>query len=525
MSLQIGDYRLVRPLTDISGERTTEVFDAQDQKGNISIYKALKINLPPYFNLYEREVTALSRLRHKNIPRVWITDIFVLKLPNGKQHFAFVMEKIQGETLEQYVEGKQIASAEALDCLEQIVDILQFVHEEGYIHRDLKPSNIMRRPDGSLALIDFGGIRSMKTDTYLIKVSSNTCTKLVSYGYSAPEQWNGKVLPQSDFYALGRTMKSLLTGKHGASLPNEKNSGNRSWRGMCTHLNKRLADLIDQMTAVAPGDRPSNTQELQALILRLRDRKRWPTPKAWMIPVALLFPLAIYFGYFVSSNFRASFYYSRALQQIEDGDLRGAQEDLKDSSNIKPAFRTYERLAVVCNDLGDNPCAIDALEQTIQHYPNRWEGYFNLADLYDKIGRSKEAERYYQQAIEASDTQLLVAYNNLARLKILQKDFETAFSLIKTALAEPSDLSMEASLKKNLGWALYLNGDYLAADQALQQSIALDSTNAAAYCLQAQTKEALGKSAKAAWKQCLALDSDLPEVKKWKERYIEELQK
>ena len=43
----------------------------------------------------------------------------------------------------------------ALDWLYQLVEILEFVHNNSFFHRDIKPANIMLRPDGKLVLIDF----------------------------------------------------------------------------------------------------------------------------------------------------------------------------------------------------------------------------------------------------------------------------------------------------------------------------------------------------------------------------------
>jgi serine/threonine protein kinase len=37
------------------------------------------------------------------------------------------------------------------------------VHAAGIIHRDLKPANVMFRDDGTIALVDFGSARAMRT--------------------------------------------------------------------------------------------------------------------------------------------------------------------------------------------------------------------------------------------------------------------------------------------------------------------------------------------------------------------------
>lgn len=72
----------------------------------------------------------------------------------------------------------------------------------------------MLTPDGRLALIDFGTARDV-TATYISNISQGrSMTAVVSSGYTAPEQTNGKAVEQSDFFALARTFVQLLTGKH-----------------------------------------------------------------------------------------------------------------------------------------------------------------------------------------------------------------------------------------------------------------------------------------------------------------------
>jgi serine/threonine protein kinase len=92
-----------------------------------------------------------------------------------------------------------ITQAQAIDWLQQLVDILEKVHRLNYFHRDIKPQNIMRKPNGQLVLIDFGTAREV-SETYMAKVEGGlNVTGIVSPGYTPPEQTNGKAVPASDF--------------------------------------------------------------------------------------------------------------------------------------------------------------------------------------------------------------------------------------------------------------------------------------------------------------------------------------
>ncbi|MGA9381506.1 MAG: CHASE2 domain-containing protein, partial [Phormidium sp.] len=122
---------------------------------------------------------------------------------------------------------------------------------------------------GQLVLIDFGTVREI-TDTYLAKMGSNkeSTIAIVSYGYTPLEQINGKSLPQSDFFALGRTFVYLLTGKEPSEFEEDEQL-RLLWRENAIDISQPLADLIDWLMEASPVKRPVNTdiirQYLQAL--------------------------------------------------------------------------------------------------------------------------------------------------------------------------------------------------------------------------------------------------------------------
>ncbi|MBC6418916.1 MAG: protein kinase [Prochloron sp. SP5CPC1] len=90
--------------------------------------------------------------------------------------------------------------------MEELLDILGFVHERNIIHRDVKPANIMRRnSDKKLVLIDFGAVKEVvtgKTETVAIQ----------SGGYTPPEQAIGRPRFASDVYSVGIMGIQVLTG-------------------------------------------------------------------------------------------------------------------------------------------------------------------------------------------------------------------------------------------------------------------------------------------------------------------------
>ncbi len=160
--------------------------------------------------LAEREARTLASLDH---PR----------LPKYIEHFEedgalyLVMEKIEGESLASLRARKRTLSvAEVTKMLEDIAEALGYLHGRApfIVHRDIKPGNIIRRPDGSYALVDFGAVRDR------LKPAGGS-TIVGTFGYMAPEQFQGRASPKSDIYGLGATAIAMLTGCEPEDLPHE----------------------------------------------------------------------------------------------------------------------------------------------------------------------------------------------------------------------------------------------------------------------------------------------------------------
>ncbi len=146
----------------------------------------------------------------------------------------------------------------AIQWLSEVVDILQKVHSQNFFHRDIKPSNIMLRPNGRLALIDFGSARQV-TETYIAKQVQGQVTGIMTAGYSPSEQMHGQAIQQSDFFALGRTFVFLLTGREPGDFYNAQ-TGDLKWQEATLGVKSEFASLLDQMMENIPKQRPANTQ-------------------------------------------------------------------------------------------------------------------------------------------------------------------------------------------------------------------------------------------------------------------------
>ena len=269
-------YRLVKCLNEFKLTDDTEIFEIIDTHDD-NKKKVLKIVPEEKKEELRNEFQALTTLREcQNIPLVELEDNnFFVKIKRQDtqetiRRYCLVMELIEGENLEQYLnKNNSISQKQAIEWLRQLVNIISYINKRHYFHRDIKPQNIMIN-DNKLTLIDFGSARNL-TETYHEKLNNNQVQNIVSQGYTAPEQKEGKARPISDVFSLGRTFFYLLTGKEPYNVKEEQISL-KKWRNQHKlNVENWLVELIDEMMLELPERRPS----LPEILLRLERRNQY----------------------------------------------------------------------------------------------------------------------------------------------------------------------------------------------------------------------------------------------------------
>ena len=149
----------------------------------------------------EEEALRMSKLNHPNV--AMILDHFI----HGG-HYFLVVERIYGKTLNEVLRENRghLTEQEVVSWAVSICDVVSYLHSEGIVHRDISPDNIMLTGDGSIKFIDFGTLREFKY------IAPGGTVGIGKYGYTPPEQWQGKPEPRSDIFSLGATIYYLLTG-------------------------------------------------------------------------------------------------------------------------------------------------------------------------------------------------------------------------------------------------------------------------------------------------------------------------
>ena len=82
-----------------------------------------------------------------------------------RRQFAYIaMELVNGRTLRTYIGDRATTMDRRISWLSQIAEGLEAAHLRGLVHRDVKPENVMVCTDGTVKLMDFGGVKKMEDE-------------------------------------------------------------------------------------------------------------------------------------------------------------------------------------------------------------------------------------------------------------------------------------------------------------------------------------------------------------------------
>ena len=207
-------------------------------------------------NKFIKEAQTISSLNHRNIIR--IHDTFE---ENGTAYYA--MEYIDGCSISDILKQQgKLQEDVAIQYIKEVAEALNYIHSKHINHLDIKPSNIMvRQVDNSVVLIDFGVAKQYD----LLTDEGTTSTPVgVSHGYSPLEQYSDggvqNFSPQSDIYALGATLYTMVVGEkppHAVSI---------SQNGSPTIPNTISPNIRNAITAAMKLKRSERPQSVSSFV-------------------------------------------------------------------------------------------------------------------------------------------------------------------------------------------------------------------------------------------------------------------
>ena len=194
-----------------------------------------------------KEIKILKKIRHKNIIQLY--DIM-----ESKTNLYFVMEYCKGgELFDFIVKKKKLTEKEACVFFHQIINGVEYLHNQGIIHRDLKPENLLLDEKNQIKISDFGLSTFFTKDNFLQ-------TACGTPSYAPPEmleglQYNGEA---SDIWSCGIILYAMLCG----SLPFTESKEDIIVEKIKKHeykipdyLSKEAQDILNHILKINPIER------------------------------------------------------------------------------------------------------------------------------------------------------------------------------------------------------------------------------------------------------------------------------
>src|SRR6266567_925155 len=277
---QLGNYDVIRRIR-VGGMGA--VYEGR-QRTAFDRRVAIKVILGDYASdrdmrrRFMREARTIARLHHPHILQL---------IEFGDDHgiLYLVMPFIDNGTLTSFLRRHLPDMEDVSAIYQQLLDAVEYAHDEGLIHRDIKSSNVLlelrRNAPPYVYLADFGLVRTRRQAELEDTGKMGKLNKPIPLDqvpgtphYMAPEQTMGVVTPLTDIYALGVLLYQLLVGE----LPYDDAD---DIRVIQMHLNapiplpsdrddtipRELSEVVRKAMAKRAEDRYQSVGELRAAFL------------------------------------------------------------------------------------------------------------------------------------------------------------------------------------------------------------------------------------------------------------------
>ncbi len=270
-----GRYRIYDRLG--AGGAATVYLGRDQQTGQMVIVKVVHNHLvnDKFMGRFQREIELLQSLHNPHIIQLYDWALQEYDAQSNQTISYIVAEFVEGHTLADIIDTRgPLEESVGLAIARQVSLGLSDIHRQGIVHRDIKSQNVMITPANMAKIIDFGIAKGQGQQT--LTASAHFAGTLY---YAPPEQIleaHG-VDHRADLYALGVVLYEMLT----ATLPVKAREfgtvASRIISGKLdpiTGVSEPVAELVTDMLALKPENRPASADEVVARIDRILNRQQ-----------------------------------------------------------------------------------------------------------------------------------------------------------------------------------------------------------------------------------------------------------
>ncbi|XP_078144568.1 calcium/calmodulin-dependent protein kinase IGb [Centroberyx gerrardi] len=180
----------------------SEVYMVKERKtGKMFAMKCVKKKQKRDLNL-ENEIAVLRKIKHENV--VGMEDFY-----ESRTHYYLVMQLVSGgELFDRILDRGVYSEKDASRVIQQVLQAVSYLHQNGIVHRDLKPENLLyysQDENAKIMISDFG--LSKMVDNGIMSTACGTP------GYVAPEVLAQKPYSKAvDCWSIGVITYILLCG-------------------------------------------------------------------------------------------------------------------------------------------------------------------------------------------------------------------------------------------------------------------------------------------------------------------------
>jgi calcium/calmodulin-dependent protein kinase I len=180
------------------------VREADGPTGKVAVKIILKKNVKGNEQMVYDELEMLQRMKHPHIVK------FVDWFESRDKYYIVTQLATGGELFDRICEQGRFTEKDASQTIRQVLEAVDYLHDNNVVHRDLKPENLLyltSSPNSDLVLADFGIAKMLDSKDEVLTTMAG------SFGYAAPEvmlkKGHGKPV---DMWSLGVITYTLLCG-------------------------------------------------------------------------------------------------------------------------------------------------------------------------------------------------------------------------------------------------------------------------------------------------------------------------